>query len=534
MEIYPNKGLYGPHEPIGLTILCDKDILTFTVRVYSLDEQIKEIQIKRTGRRTKLMLPPVQKTFAGYGVVCEADNGDVCSTAFDVQRHLRVFRYGFLSDFSQDDANNADIHCMTKHHINAVQFYDWSYRHDSLVPKQDDYTDMMGKHNSRSVICNKIQECHECGMRAVGYGAVYAASEEFAQAHPSWRLCSEKGPLRFIQVFSIMNLRSQWQQHLIDQYRQAIEEMNFDGIHMDTYGFPKTALDAGGRVLHLEDDFPALIKNTHGALSNAILVFNNVGAWPLEQTMHTDVDAAYIEVWPPYDKYHHIKELIQRAKQAGKPVILAAYPAAFRTDEPQRALNAQLILLSAIMAHGATQLWFGEENTAITQGYYADYSRLSETQEKWLRRFDDFFVQYQELFFDDGLVDVSMSHFGWENMEYRCNVPASPDGSPNRLWLIIREGAGKKLISIVNLCGDQADEWVKGRSNPVEQSKIQLTVQIFGTVKKVFSASPDYSHGIAIHCNYEEYMGDRSKELIIKLPKFKYFSFVYIETEESI
>lgn len=76
----------------------------------------------------------------------------------------------------------------------------------------------------------------------------------------------------------------------------------------------------------------------------------------------------YVEVWPPLETYGQLKALILKVKEAQKPVVLAAYPAFFRTEEAERALNAQLVLMSAIAAHGATQLWFGEENAAIAQG----------------------------------------------------------------------------------------------------------------------------------------------------------------------
>ena len=85
-------------------------------------------------------------------------------------------------------------------------------------------------------------EIHKRGMKALGYGAVYAAGAEFAEKHPGWRLYAEKGkPLLFIDVFSIMNLRSAWHEHIISEYGKAVHEVGFDGIHMDTYGFPKTA-----------------------------------------------------------------------------------------------------------------------------------------------------------------------------------------------------------------------------------------------------------------------------------------------------
>jgi dextranase len=357
MEIYPEKGRYLPGQPIELTIVYDGDAERFRVSVFALDECVHVLTVEKTGERTSVTLPPVDECFAGLGVVCQTETGEQAACAVDVQGKLRVFRYGFLSDFSKDEESEADVFAMTKHHVNAVQFYDWSYRHDTLVAPQTEYADMMGKQNSLDTIKRKIKACHARGMRALGYGAVYAASEPFAKQHADWRLYAHKDePLRFIDVFAIMNLESAWQIHLIGQYRNAMETAGFDGVHMDTYGFPKTALNAGGDVVHLENDFVPLIEETRNALPDATLVFNNVGNWPVDKTMHAPIDAVYIEVWPPHECYCHIKQLILQAKAAQKPVVLAAYPAPFRTDAPERALNAQLVLMSTIAAHGTRVL----------------------------------------------------------------------------------------------------------------------------------------------------------------------------------
>ena len=51
------------------------------------------------------------------------------------------------------------------------------------------------------------------------------------------------------------------------------------------------------------------------------------------------------------------------------PVVLAAYPAPFRTDT--RSVHYVVAFLSfAIALLGATQLFLGEENAVVTQGYY--------------------------------------------------------------------------------------------------------------------------------------------------------------------
>jgi len=534
MEIYPEKGRYLPGEDISLTIRYDGAAERFRISVFRLDACIHSFDVARSEERTHILLPKMVDTFCGLGVLCETADGESASCAIDIQKDMHVFRYGFLSDFSLAETSEADVLAMAKHHINAVQFYDWSYRHDTLVADFDDYTDMMGKPNSLDVIRRKIRACHSRGMRAIGYGAVYAASESFAALHPEWRLYARAGePIRFIDVFAIMNLSSGWCAHIVSQYRAAMHA-GFDGIHMDTYGFPKTALDAGGKTVHLEDDFAPLIEQTRAALPEATLVFNNVGGWPVERTMDAPVDAVYIEVWPPYERYEHLRQLILTAKQAQKPVVLAAYPAPFRLDSPERALNAQLALMSAIAAHGTTQLWFGEENSALTQGYYADYTRLTAEQEHLLRVYDDFFVRYEELLFDESLTDVSMTHCGWDNEEYVCDTPYSVTGEGGKLWLILREQGNRKLITLINLTGDDSSLWNEGRNTPNELKNITLHVQAFAQPVKAWTASPDRKECAAEPIDFTREQGARGDILTFCLPRLERFAILYLETEDRL
>ena len=532
MEIYPEKGRYLPGEDISLTISYDGAAKRFRISVFRLDRCTQTFSVEKIGQKTQFTLPAQEEDYCGLGVLCASDTGETAACAVDIQRDIRVFRYGFLSDFSREETSEVDVRAMAKHHVNVVQFYDWSYRHDTLVAGFDDYTDMMGKQNSFGVIRRKIAACHARGMRAVGYGAVYAASEAFAALHPDWRLYARAGePLRFIDVFAIMNLKSGWRDHIVAQYRAAFAA-GFDGVHMDTYGFPKTALDAEGNIVHLENDFPLLIKQTRAALPEATLVFNNVGGWPVDRTMHTPVDAVYIEVWPPYERYEHLRQLIQNAKQAQKPVVLAAYPAPFRLDTPERALNAQLVLMSAIAAYGATQLWFGEENAALTQGYYADYTRLSSEQEQALRAYDDFFVRYEELFFDDSLLDVSMTHCGWDNEEYVCDVPYSVTGKGGKLWLVLREQGNRKLIALINLAGDDSSDWNAGRNAPEPIEDVTLHMQAFMPVERAWTASPDRNFGVAEAVEVSRAQGARGDIIKICLPCVERFAILYLETED--
>ena len=173
-------------------------------------------------------------------------------------------------------------------------------------------------------------------------------------------------------------------------------------------------------------------------------------------------------------------------------MILAAYLPPFRTEERRQAMNAARLLTAAIVSHGATHLLLGENRAVLTQGYYSDYARLEEADAGLLRRYYDFLVRYLELFCDDGLQTVSMTHTGWENDEYRClNAPASAWGEAGKLWMIARERKERKLLAFVNLCGCGDDRWDRGKPTPAVQRGVRVQVQVDFPATGVYTASPD-------------------------------------------
>ena len=188
--------------------------------------------------------------------------------------------------------------------------------------------------------------------------------------------------------------------------------------------------------------FPVLIENTRKALEatkpDIALIFNNVGNWPVDSVATTSQDAIYIEVWKPHERYHHIREVLQWAQHAGKgkPVILAAYLQAFRTDPvPERAHNSALLLTAIIAAHGGYHLLAGENSGVLTQAYYVDYFKINEVFTRKLRDYYDFNIRYANLLYAAELKDVSMTHADGDNLEYVFdNLDYSTYGEAGKVW----------------------------------------------------------------------------------------------------
>lgn len=503
MELATCKGTYSPEEPITLSLDCGGTIVsTADVYVTRLEKVVLRLCIPVVGDRMCIELPVMSENNVCYGIEARLlyDGHEVGRAATAANMGSDVVRYGFLSDFQPED--NEDIACMAKYHIDHVQFYDWSYRHDTLVSPTQEYCDMMGKRNNMPVIQQKIDACHERGMLTMAYGAVYAASREFWETHKSWGLyAADHQPMRFIGVFYYMDIEGPWREHLFRQYLDAIRRAGFDGIHMDAYGEPKRALSAQGEIRELETALPKLIGDTDTFLRKAgetpHLIFNNVGGWPVELTRHEPQDAVYMELWPPMDCLRHIRQAVSLALPAGKPIVLAVYPAPFRTDAPERALYGELILSFAIALCGATQLFLGERDAVVTQGYYADYVRLESWQSEKIKAYQDFFVRYQELLFDRSIHDVSLTHSGGDNKEYACDSPFSVEAEPGKLWLTFRENSVIKVIGLINLVNETDDHWNQGKEKPVPQENIVLHVLMLHPVECAWYATPDDHNGAA-------------------------------------
>ncbi|MCL6548303.1 MAG: glycoside hydrolase family 66 protein [Alicyclobacillus sp.] len=560
-DFFPEKAQYRPGESILLAAEIHNsgsraETVTLNLEVMRLqavtERTAREITIPGGERSTvEFSLAPREDEPAGYGadlyLYRDGQLEQITSTAFDVAADKKTARYGFLCDFAEEDRGDAeDVALMARFHLNMVQFYDWSSYHDHPIPEAGSYTDPMGRRLCRAAVEEKIAACRARGMKALAYAPVYAAGPDFYRAHRDWALYDTAGnPHHLGHLFFIMNpdRTCPWHDHILAQYRRIIEEMGFDGLHLDTYGFPKVAFtgpDRPRRTVRLDRIYPAFIRDVRESLRDlrpeATLVFNAVGNWPIEAVAPAEQDVVYIEVWPPYDRYHHLKELIAWARLlgGGKPVILAAYLAPFAAKgeaAEAAALTAALILTAVVTAHGGYHLLLGEGNGALTEGYYPRYARLGAKAIRALRDYYDFLVRYGEIFFDPELADVYMTHAGGENREYTFTGEAafSSSGEPGKVWTVIRERPGRKTVSLINLTAMNDDRWNEGKEPPPVLRHLEIRMQVEGRVGAVYQASPDEAMGRPMELPYRIEIGPRGRELVISLAELRLFCLVVAE-----
>lgn len=458
---------------------------------------------------------------SGYGLFLTVAFSDgkstVIKSAIDV--NPKQIRYGFLTGFKPEDSGsrNTAFDFLLQQHCTHVQFYDWSYRPHQYQPEPSQYDegeryrDLMGKSVDISVVKQSIEGLHHYGVKALAYGAVYAASKEYLQEHPEQGLYGPDGnPLDLIGKFFIMNIAkgNQWRERILEQYHYATDILGFDGIHMDTYGYPKIAFDLARKPIYLDREFVSLINA--GARHDKENIFNNVGGWPADLTAKANQKAIYIEVWDPHTHYRHLRQLINSHLGYGKPVVLAAYSLSFRQDENldrRKALSSTCLLMASICAHGATPLLFGETGGILTQPYYVDYTSLGLEERALLTGYTDFSVQYGQLLFASDLVDVTESFAFGENREFDFSVHSrntkaqepkvSFEGLPDTIWSIVHMDKKRIVINLINLIGQKDAFWNTDKKPLDGDWAITIQIPYYTPHMCFYVASPEMDNGRA-------------------------------------
>ena len=505
VDICPDKAFYRPGETVRLSVKLagqtEADVHIVASIAFLPDEVARLVQavhlVAGATVTAELIWTPPAATPRGYGVDLQVLDGTgqalaAASTAFDVLEHwTQAPRYGFLTDFGPDRADfEQTMLWLTKYHVNGLQFYDWMYRHEQLLPPAEVFDDFQGRRLSLATVEKLIDAAHARGIAAMPYTAVYAASVSFFQQHPDWGLLNAEGqPIPFGDDFlMIMNPApgSPWAEHLLSQFAEVLEKMAFDGIHLDQYGDPKVGFGTQGNRLDLADTLPAFIDATRRVVRDGTLIFNAVGNWPIETVAPSEEDVVYIEVWPPYTLFQHLHQLIIEAQHlgGGKPVILAAYV------DPTREQNV-LLSDAVIFASGGFHIELGEPGGMLADPYFPKYGQMSDGLATALRRYYDFVVRYENVL-SQGTQDTTVSRAERVVIEGNGLQITDAERTCRKVWVITREGDGYETISLINLLDVTNPEWnglqMKG---PAPLTGLRVRYYTDRPIQRVWWASPD-------------------------------------------
>ena len=506
-DVYPHKAWYRPGEEAQIRVhVTAPDGERFRgilrARLLFLSNEVGRAEfpvvVSESGMyEIRLSVPSERPRGYGVEVTLLTENEQVVArrwTALDVLNSwTEAPRYGFVCDFPPQRSDiDETMDWLLRYHINALQFYDWMYRHDTLLPPQDVYQDPLGRVLSRQTVQAMIAAAVKRHIASLAYVAVYAASLPFWNTHQEWGLYDAQGAaIPFGDAFLyIMNPEpdSPWAQHLLREMAEAVRTMGFDGVHLDQYGEPREGFDIRGHHVDVARAFASFIEATKTHLAKQSLpstvVFNAVNNWPIEEVAPTPQDLLYIELWPPHVHFKDLWSLIvdARRKGGGKPVVLAAYMS------PAHPHNVRL-MNAIIFASGGAHIELGEHARMLADPYFPKHEPIPARLAAVLRRYYDFAVQYENILMLD-TEDVTEESKGRVALQ---NIALTYEGNNDSVWVIARRGMGMEVLNLINLADLKSTLWTEPISTPPRPlHRLRVRYYTDRIIQRIWTASPDY------------------------------------------
>ena len=522
IQLLPTKATFAPGDPIEVDV--GGAVAPTEVRLWHLDRLVATATVE-SGQTATFPAQPE----GGYGVEAGGQ-----TSALDVLGDpLSRPRYGFVSHYEPGRDTSGVAEQVRRLHLNAVQFYDWMYRHARLLPPQDEFDDALAQPISLATVRQLAEAVREAGSLPLGYAAVYAVGKHERARWDDIALSRADGTpwtLGDDFLWIVDPTDTEWLRFFTGELRTAADSVGFGGFHLDQYGAPKRALRRDGSVVDLARGFPVLIDRVAAELPDARLIFNNVNDFPTETTARADQDAIYIEVWPPHDELGHLAGLVSKARllAPGKPVILAAYLSQFANDEPT-ASAAEALLLATVFSHGASVLLHGEERAVLTDPYYVRHVEVRDATRELTRRYYDFAVRYGDLLFDPTAVDVTRTHIAPETQEVTVTAPVrvATDCVAGALWTRVIRGAHGLLVSLVDLSAQSDVLWREPKRPSPPLTGVRLRVERVAP-NAIHFASPACPSLTLLEPERE------GRHDIATLPPFSTWALVWIPDEEVV
>lgn len=459
-KAYVDKATYAPGE--AATIYVDVDGATGTrtahIQITHLNETVWENDVTFTANGGKTTVPiswtPPTTDHQGYLVSITIDGKQIV-TAIDVSSDVTTYpRYGYSVDFMPGETS-AESDAMMKelaqvYHVNIIQYYDWMYRHEKILPDEgDEWVDMFGHTLSRQTIQQRIDAGHAYNQKAMAYQMSYMAREGYTEngVDPKWGLYSsqtnhnidynpsdnstisgidqylfplEGKPAPLLMTFNPLN--TDWQNFMANQYKGAINTLDFDGIQIDQmgdfWGRDAQYYDYDGNYVNLGESFAPFtnaIKRqlTENNSAKNIVTMNAVNGGSEDYFSSNSIistantDFAFSELWGNSDSYKKVNDFInwQKMQDGGKAIVLAAYMNQYDINGTTYSYsNAQLTGVHTNSENGVTYItgYCASPDTGCISNALAynvqtdDVGKYVEIQVPSLEYWDMIYIRYND------------------------------------------------------------------------------------------------------------------------------------------
>lgn len=568
-----DKAMYKPGDPVTLTIEIESGIRGIQEGLVQIVVKHLETEIGSPLERpfnlqkkdqfiatVELDLP--MDDFKGYLVdVSIYDGGNIVAEetiGIDVSSTWVKFpRYGYVWDFRENVDTTRRINYLKDHHINAIQYYDWKYRHHQPVaPELDVWDDWSGRKISAETIRKYIADAKKYNIVSMAYNMIYATTKGYEKdgVKQEWALyfaddnprgeghfmfkMSENSPTGINHLYFFDPSNKEWQAYLFEQQNKVFDHFNFDGWHGDTVGEWGKMKTSDGRELYVKDTYTEFLNAAKKAIGDKFLSFNPVGAQGIENVNISDVDVLYAEIWPwdrdqdgeLYDSYYSLKKQIERSRKesGGKSLVVPAYMCyEYGEENPGATFNTAAVVLtsSTVYAAGGSKIELGDDEKMLSHEYFpAQHLEMNEELKRRMKKLYDFIVAYENLL-RDGQVET-------DNTIEISDYPTSIKGDPEAIWTFCKQDEQYEIIQMINLLGVSTNDWRAShgeKETPTKVSDVKVTYYYTHPIKEVYMASPDVEGGRTKQLTFTKGENDYGPYIEFTVPSLEYWNMVYMK-----
>jgi len=389
--------------------------------------------------------------------------------------------HGFATSFD-DESTPAVLDWLQELRCTVVQIYDWMSEYTAPLGPEAGWRDPSGRPVSFGALRTLAAGIREQGAVAHAYAPVYAADLDFAAAHPEMMLYQGDGSVeRFFDMIKIANpANKEWQSHFAASYGSAADRIGFDGFHIDTYGYPRSPLDAGGQPVDLRVAYEEFLTSFRAARPADQVSFNQVNGVPSAVMLPEGPGFRYCEVWAPNDGWRHLEGLMDRS--AGRAGLLgpglsegplmrgsiACYPPVWGTNDPngpvsgparEGSLRTVVCTEAVATCLGSSALLFGDVRAVLCDPYYPKHERLSATEVTTVLAWHRFALRYRDLFLEGE--DTSWYDVGDDNgaVTLGWDGPVRPEPVGGTVFGRVVRSDDCIAVGVVDLTGSANGSW---------------------------------------------------------------------------
>jgi dextranase len=389
--------------------------------------------------------------------------------------------HGFATSFGDDDVASI-VEWNRALRSTVVQIYDWMASYTEPLGSEAGWLDPSHRPVSFAALQALSSGLRANGAVAHAYAPIYAVGNEFAVSHPEMLMYQADGSaVRFLDQIVLANPGNKaWQRHFVESYGAAMDAIGFDGLHVDTYGYPRLAFDVEGMRLDVRAGYESFLLALRSARPSDLISFNQVDGVPSAAKLPGGPKFRYCEVWPPNDSWRHFEGLLDRSSgRAGivGPVAerdglvrgsIACYPPVWgddplaNNDEPAKradSLRTALLTEAVVTSIGASALMFGDLTAVLCDPYYPKHARLTAEEAMRVLGWRRFALRCRDLFFEGE--DTSWYEIGDENgsVSVGAEVPVKPEPVGGCVFARVAVSEDVVSVSIVDLTGSDSAKW---------------------------------------------------------------------------